>query len=120
MYAGVRVILLSDDLTFSNLEAPVNENLPYISYPRFNIHREYVQAAIDAGIEVFPLTNNHSLDHDVTGIYQTIGSLMILRDDNEMNIYFPGTRGNKKQEENLSRMVGKKRRNWKQLMKKLM
>lgn len=98
VYEHVRDILLSDDLTFSNLEAPVDEKLPYKDYPRFNIHREYVQAVIDAGIEVFPLANNHSLDQNVGGIYRTLGSLMILRDDNEMNIYFSGTRGNVKQE----------------------
>jgi poly-gamma-glutamate synthesis protein (capsule biosynthesis protein) len=98
VYDGVKDILLSDDLTFSNLEAPVDETLPYKTYPRFNIHRDYVQATIDAGIEVFPLANNHSLDQGVEGVYQTLGSLMILRDENDMKIHFSGTRGNKEQE----------------------
>jgi hypothetical protein len=98
VYKGVRRILLSDDLTFSNLEAPVDEHLPYKTYPCFNIHRDYVQAAIDAGIDVFPLANNHSLDQDEEGVYRTLGSLMILRDENDMNIYFSGTRGNSRRE----------------------
>lgn len=98
VYKQINHILLADDLTFSNLETPVAENLPYRPYPRFNVHTDYVQAVIDAGIDVFPLANNHSLDQDVEGVYQTLGSLMILRDENNMDIYFSGTRGNTKQE----------------------
>lgn len=94
VYEHIKRFLLADDLTFSNLEAPVDEKLPYKPYPRFNVHSDYVQAVIDAGIEVFPLANNHSLDQNVDGIYRTLGSMMILRDDTEMNIHFSGTRGN--------------------------
>jgi poly-gamma-glutamate synthesis protein (capsule biosynthesis protein) len=84
VYEGIKDILLADDLTFSNLEIPVDEKIPYKTYPQFNVHREYVQAVIDAGIDVFPLANNHSLDQSIEGIYQTLGSMMILRDENEM------------------------------------
>lgn len=98
MYEQVKDILGADDLTFSNLETPVDENLPYMTYPRFNIHREYVQAAINGGIDVFSLANNHSLDQGREGVFNTLGSFMILRDGNEMNIYFSGTRGNTEQE----------------------
>ena len=66
VYEDIRPILISDDLTFSNLETPVDEKLPYKGYPRFNIHKEYVQAAINAGIDVFPLANNHSSSISVT------------------------------------------------------
>jgi hypothetical protein len=94
VYDNIREILLSDDLTFSNLEAPVDEHIPYRTYPAFNIHREYVQAVIDGGIDVFSLANNHTLDQGVEGVYHTLGSLMMLRDTNNMDVYFSGTRGN--------------------------
>jgi hypothetical protein len=94
VYDHIKEILLSDDLTFSNLEAPVDEKLPYRTYPAFNMHREYVQAVIDGGVDVFSLANNHTLDQGVDGVYHTLGSLMMLRDTNNMEVYFSGTRGN--------------------------
>ncbi|MBN1695946.1 MAG: CapA family protein [Spirochaetales bacterium] len=96
VYENIKDILHSDDLTFSNLEAPVDEKRPYRTYPAFNIHREYVQAVIEGGIEVFSLANNHTLDQGVEGLYQTLGSLLLLRDSNNMEVYFSGIRGNTK------------------------
>jgi len=51
IYDGVSGILRSDDLTFANLEFPVDPALPQMTYPRFNNHPAYVRAAVEAGIE---------------------------------------------------------------------
>jgi hypothetical protein len=51
MVHDVKDVLLANDLSFSNLEAPVDEKLPYKTYPRFNIIRDYVQTVIEAGVD---------------------------------------------------------------------
>jgi hypothetical protein len=90
IYDDVKDILLADDCTFANLEAPVNEKEPFQTYPRFNINRSYVKAAISAGIDAFSLSNNHSFDREKTGIVQTLCSLLMLEDTAEHRIYYSG------------------------------
>ena len=60
------------DFTFANLEAPIDSTKPAESYPRFNMPVGYVQAAIDSGVNVFSLCNNHTNDRELEGIQQTI------------------------------------------------
>ncbi len=62
IYKDVESIFKEGDLVFTNLETPVDSSKPYSSYPSFNVHSEYVQAAVNAGINVFSLANNHSND----------------------------------------------------------
>ncbi len=95
VYDQVKDILRSDDCTFTNLEAPVNEKEPYYTYPAFNMRRDYVQAAIDAGIDVFSLANNHSFDRGLGGIIQTISSLIVLKENKKLDLYYSGIRANK-------------------------
>lgn len=71
IYKDIESIILKDDFTFANLETPVNNNLPYSTFPSFNVHTEYIMAAITAGIDVFSLANNHTNDWDTEGILQT-------------------------------------------------
>jgi poly-gamma-glutamate capsule biosynthesis protein CapA/YwtB (metallophosphatase superfamily) len=91
-YKDIRDDLLGDDCTFTNLEAPVNNNEPFFSYPSFNMRREYVQAAIDAGIDSFSLANNHSFDRGLEGIIQTLCSMVMLKESRNMDLYFSGIR----------------------------
>jgi len=70
-YKGIEEILKKSDFALANLETPVTDTLPYSSYPFFNVHTEYLQAAIDAGFNVFSLSNNHSNDQGLTGIKST-------------------------------------------------
>ena len=60
IYTDIEEIIQNDDFTFANLETPVHEGRAYESYPTFNVQPEYVQAAIDAGFDVFSLANNHT------------------------------------------------------------
>lgn len=74
IYDDVRSFLKDDDFTFGNLEMPVADNLPMSTYPRFNVHTPYLQAAIDGGFDVFSLANNHSNDQYYAGIDGTLSA----------------------------------------------
>jgi poly-gamma-glutamate synthesis protein (capsule biosynthesis protein) len=71
IYTAITDITLADDLTFANLEIPVHSGRPYSSYPAFNVHAEYPDAAIAAGFDVFSLANNHTNDQGLAGILET-------------------------------------------------
>lgn len=96
MYENVAQHLLVDDITFGNFESPVDNSLPYSTYPNFNVHSEYVEAAINAGIDVFSLANNHSNDQGSNGALATMDSMLKLRhkyqNESKRNIYFSGLR----------------------------
>lgn len=71
IYKDIEYITRNDDLTFTNLEVPVVADQPYENYPTFNIQPPYVEAAIEAGFDVFSLANNHSNDQGAKGITST-------------------------------------------------
>ncbi len=93
-YIGIRGLLESDDLSFANLEFTIDDMEPMRGYPRFNVHREYVEAAIDSGIEVFSLANNHVNDLGVSGIFQTLRAVRDLKTEYGERVHFSGLRGN--------------------------
>ena len=68
IYRDIQNLLKNCDLAFANMETPVCNDLPYETYPTFNVHTEYAQAAIDAGFNVFSLANNHTNDQGIKGI----------------------------------------------------
>jgi poly-gamma-glutamate capsule biosynthesis protein CapA/YwtB (metallophosphatase superfamily) len=95
IYDGIRDLFLADDLTFANLELVVDPSRPRATYPRFNNHPDYVRAAIDAGIDVFSLANNHSFDYGPGGARATLQSMLALaRDEAEQGrtVAFNGLR----------------------------
>ena len=71
IYEDILDIMKNDDLTFTNLETPVVNNLDYENFPNFNVKNPFPLAAINAGIEVFSLTNNHTNDQGLEGIKST-------------------------------------------------
>jgi len=75
IYRDVHPILASDSLSFGNLEMPVADSLPLSTYPRFNVHGGYVDAAIAGGFDVFSLANNHSNDQGSRGIGETLARM---------------------------------------------
>ena len=96
IYRDIEKIMLNDSLTFCNVEFPVNRDLPQASYPVFNIHPEYVKAAINAGVDVLSLANNHTGDQGTEGLRSTVASmdamtLEYLRDHGRM-IYYSGAK----------------------------
>ena len=92
IYRGVKRLLRGDDLTFSNLEFPIDTTLPQSTYPQFNNHPSYVRAAIESGIEVFSLANNHTNDQGIPSIFRTLDSTEMLRREYKGEIYFSGAR----------------------------
>jgi len=86
IYEGVREILLEDDLSFVNLEAPVDDSGPYQTFPQFNVKSEYVWPAIAAGFDVFSLANNHSWDRYSKGVQETLKAMqgLAVRSEREL------------------------------------
>lgn len=71
IWRDIKPIVKNSDLAFANLEAPVNDKMEWSTYPQFNMHSEYVHAAIEAGFNVFSLANNHTNDWYLDGIRAT-------------------------------------------------
>ena len=74
IYKDIEYILQNDSLSFCNVEFPVDSSIPQASYPSFNIHPEYVEAAINAGIDVVSIANNHIADRGIDGLLATVES----------------------------------------------
>jgi Putative enzyme of poly-gamma-glutamate biosynthesis (capsule formation) len=74
IYDDVRPLLMSDDLTFGNFEVPLADSLPMSTYPLFNVHSSYLDAAIAGGFDVFSLANNHANDQGTDGVMETIAA----------------------------------------------
>ena len=79
IYEDVKDVLLKDTISFGNIEMPVCDQLPLSTYPSFNVHSNYVEAAIKAGFDVFSFANNHTNDHQAKGIKGTIESFAKLQ-----------------------------------------
>ncbi|WP_191016729.1 CapA family protein [Treponema zioleckii] len=71
IWRDIAPLVKESDLAFGNIEAPVAENLPWSTYPNFNMHQSYVEAAIKIGFNVFSLANNHTNDQFLQGIVET-------------------------------------------------
>lgn len=71
IYDDVRDMLRHSDLAFANLETPVCNSKPYATYPAFNVHSDFADAAVEAGFNVFSTANNHTNDQLLTGIQTT-------------------------------------------------
>jgi poly-gamma-glutamate capsule biosynthesis protein CapA/YwtB (metallophosphatase superfamily) len=80
IYQDVREVLLADDLSFGNLEFPVDPSRPFSTFPRFNVKPSYVEAAIRGGFDVFTLANNHSNDQYGPGMDNGIDALLVLQE----------------------------------------
>ncbi len=93
IWRNVADIFRADDLTVANLELPIDPTRPLASYPLFNGTPAYVRAALDAGVNVLSLANNHAFDGGVEGIFQTLRSLESLRDP-ARPLRVSGIRGN--------------------------
>lgn len=98
IYSDIKDMLLNDDLSFANLEFTINDSKGVSGYPRFNVHRDYVEAAVDSGFNVFSCANNHINDFDLYGIFQTVLSIEYLKRKYGKRVYFSGLRGNLQKE----------------------
>ena len=71
IWKDIKPLIQKSDFAFINLETPVHNNRAYENYPNFNVQKPYVEAALDAGYNVFSLANNHTNDQGKDGILQT-------------------------------------------------
>src|SRR5271157_5466151 len=94
IYRDVKDVFLSGDLAFANLELPLDPSRPPSGYPSFNGTPAYLAAAVDSGIDLFSLANNHAFDGGEEGIFQTIRSLEEARRRSARPFAYSGTRGN--------------------------
>ena len=79
IYEHTRDHLRAADISFANLEAPVAAQRAYHTWPRFSVQPPYVQAAIDGGVDLFSVANNHSADWGVAGVAATREALLGLQ-----------------------------------------
>lgn len=95
IWRDVKNFIETPDLSFANLEAPVDTTKSASSYPNFNMTKKYVKASINAGFDVFSLCNNHTNDQGLEGIKETIKTFTELQNEylqEGKKIYFSGTK----------------------------
>jgi len=94
LYRDIEGLLSGDDLTFANLEFPVDPGRPYGDFPRFNGTPAFLQAAVDAGVDAFSLANNHAFDGAEEGVLQTLRAIDRAGRAAGRAVYRAGTRAN--------------------------
>ena len=108
IYDDIRDILLNDDLTFGNVETPICEERPLSTFPFFNVHRNYLRAAIAGGFDVFSFANNHTNDQGIQGIDGTIKSFNALKKEYKNKELFSSGLKNKEDEDFKPVLIEKK------------
>ena len=103
IWRDVKYLIDGNDFVFANIESPVDTTKPVSNYPNFNMPQDYVQAAVDAGFNVFSLCNNHSNDQNLEGIKETLKTVdrlceQALQKDNQSVLYFSGLKHSKESE----------------------
>lgn len=90
IYREMKPAVEAADLAFINLETPVMDDADYASFPRFNVHTPYVEAAVEGGFDLFALANNHACDRESAGVSATYRTMEALRETS--GIAFSGIR----------------------------
>lgn len=95
-FARVKPVIEDADVAIGNFEVTLGGK-PYAGYPRFSAPDEYLQAIIDAGIDIILTANNHCLDTGKHGLERTIhvlDSIGVPRmgtylDEEDRDYYYP-------------------------------
>ncbi|MCI6186095.1 MAG: CapA family protein [Spirochaetia bacterium] len=103
IWRDIKYLIDGNDLVFANIEAPVDTTKPVSNYPNFNMPQNYVQAAVDAGFNVFSLCNNHSNDQYLDGIKETLKTVericeLAAKNAPPRSLYFSGLKNSKESE----------------------
>lgn len=67
--------LAAADITFANLETPVNHKAGVSGYPKFNAPRELLASLKKAGVDIVSIANNHAMDAGSNGLKRTIDNV---------------------------------------------
>lgn len=95
-FARVSSVFENADVAIGNFEVTLGGK-PYAGYPRFSAPDDYLQAIIDAGIDIILTANNHCLDTGKHGLERTIhilDSIGVPRigtylDEEDRDYYYP-------------------------------
>ena len=63
------------DITFANLETPIDHTAAIAGYPAFNARPELLFALKKAGVDVVSLANNHARDAGAGGLLRTLQNI---------------------------------------------
>ncbi len=99
IWRDVKYLIEPADLAFANIEAPIDDTKKPQNYPNFNMPQAYIEAAVDAGFDVFSLCNNHTNDQGLSGIQETqktVKRLVERSGARGQTIYFSGLKEGKK------------------------
>jgi poly-gamma-glutamate synthesis protein (capsule biosynthesis protein) len=67
--------LAAADITFANLETPVDHTAAVAGYPAFNARPELLSALKKAGVDIVSLANNHARDAGADGLLRTLQNI---------------------------------------------
>ncbi len=75
LFEKIRPDLTAADITFANLETPVDHTRATSGYPRFNTRPELLAALKRAGVGVVSIANNHAMDAGTGGLKRTLDNI---------------------------------------------
>lgn len=110
IWEDVKPIIEKADLAFANIEAPVDDDLDFSTYPNFNMKNAYAAEIVNAGFDVFLLVNNHTNDQGLDGMKATdewSKNLSKKTAESENPLYFSGLK--EKKDDEFSYCIIKKR-----------
>ncbi len=75
LFERVAPDLSAADITFANLETPVDHKAKISGYPKFNARHELPAALKRAGVDIVTIANNHVMDAGVEGLKRTLDNI---------------------------------------------
>ncbi len=75
LFEKIAADLAVADITFANLETPVDHTAAIAGYPAFNARPELLTALKKAGVDVVSLANNHARDAGADGLLRTLQNI---------------------------------------------
>lgn len=93
IWLSVKDQIRSADLSFGNIESPVDDTRDFSTFPNFNFKHSFADAIIDAGFNVFSLVNNHTNDQELEGMMHTLDwaeSIEHQSEQSQRKIFFSG------------------------------
>jgi poly-gamma-glutamate capsule biosynthesis protein CapA/YwtB (metallophosphatase superfamily) len=75
LFENIAQDLRAADITFANLETPVDHKAVFSGYPRFNSRPALLTALRKAGVRVVSVANNHIMDAGTEGLKRTLGNI---------------------------------------------
>ena len=75
LFEKIALDLGAADITFANLETPVDHTAAAAGYPAFNARPELLLALKKAGVDIVSLANNHAGDAGAGGLLRTLQNI---------------------------------------------